>query len=331
MARLRWASPLLLLLVEGIWLANASLLCYRCALPRMSASDRNADLPASHAPFFPPDADEATLKKRFKELAVDMHPDRMGSDAPEDAVERFQTLSEEYNRLLDECQTQDQRETLRAGWKAMGGLMTIIAVGSTEPALAVAMVGSLGSVALLSALADTLVPSALPSSSAVKALQPEGADGEYSAPPPRTLAQLYADLDAAIERQSYDEAAGVKAAIDEASNRQASIDEARQMKAAMQAGEEAAAARAAEAAATATEAAATEAAATEAAATDVAELTPIPLPEGLEAWGCDAALWGTMRQWRRKRLLNLLARGHEERGRMRIRRYRQTYDETASV
>ena len=282
----------------------------------MSASDRSADLPASHAPFFPPDADEATLKKRFKELAVDLHPDRMGSDAPDDAVERFQTLSAEYHRLLHECQTADQRETLRAGWKAMGGLMTIIAVASTEPALAVAMVGSLGSVALLSALADTLVPAALPNSS-LKALQPEGAGGSaHSAPPPRTLAQLYADLDAAIERHSYDEAAGVKARIDEASHRQASIDEARQMKAAMQAVEVAAAARAAE---------------TEAAARAATEETPSALPAGLEAWGCDAALWGKMRHWRRKRLLNLLARGHEERGRQRIRRYRQAYDETASV
>ena len=62
--------------------------------------------------WFPETSDTAVLKRRFKELAAEYHPDRVGDVGDDDTVVQFQELSAEYQRLLAKCQTAKQRDTL---------------------------------------------------------------------------------------------------------------------------------------------------------------------------------------------------------------------------
>jgi hypothetical protein len=105
----------------------------------LTAAERDLTLPKH--------VDKKTLKRRFKELAIELHPDVSGGDA--DAAAKFAQLSADYHRLLSES---------RQGAKtsAVGGLsaMTILAVsalyGTTQdPIMPFVIVGaaiSLGSI-----------------------------------------------------------------------------------------------------------------------------------------------------------------------------------------
>ena len=63
-------------------------------------------------------ADEETLKKHFRKLAAREHPDV--STAP-DADDRFQTLTAEYTRLMQECRTGAARLELAQVRASLGG------------------------------------------------------------------------------------------------------------------------------------------------------------------------------------------------------------------
>ena len=104
--------------------------------------------PAATAP--PPDAfdfmreassDPDELRRRFKELSRTEHPDISGAD---DAVERFQALNTEYQRLLGECRTAEAREDLKKVW--LGVLAgAAVAAGAADPSTASALLlGSVG-------------------------------------------------------------------------------------------------------------------------------------------------------------------------------------------
>ena len=71
------------------------------------------------ASWLPRGADEATLKRRFKALSRQLHPD-MNKAAG--AQEQFIALTSEYRRLLGECRSEQQRRQLEASWLGLGGL-----------------------------------------------------------------------------------------------------------------------------------------------------------------------------------------------------------------
>jgi hypothetical protein len=110
----------------------------RCRIG-LTAVDRDASLPRN--------VDEKTLKRAFKQLAFELHPDMRGGDA--DAAAKFAQLSADYHRLLSES-----RQGAQAS--AVGGLwaMTVLAVsalyGTTQdPVMPIVLIGaaaSLGSV-----------------------------------------------------------------------------------------------------------------------------------------------------------------------------------------
>ena len=53
----------------------------------------------------------------------------------EDANEVFQELTETYARLLGECRTTSQRDTLRKAWLSVGGLAAAASIAFTDPTL----------------------------------------------------------------------------------------------------------------------------------------------------------------------------------------------------
>jgi len=61
--------------------------------------------------------DEVSLKRRFKKLAVEIHPDRN----PDENTERFAQLSTEYSARLSELQEQQHIARLDATWQIWGG------------------------------------------------------------------------------------------------------------------------------------------------------------------------------------------------------------------
>ena len=154
--------------------------------------------------WFEEGAEEAELKRRFKELARRMHPDRAGRD-PVRAREleaEFQELQAEYERLLAQCKTYAQRERLRKGWLALGGL-----------AAAVTLASPLAAAAAAAGAAVSLARGAAGGADG-------GADGAAPAPVPvpwdalDDTHELYVRLDAAVEAEDYDEAARIKERID---------------------------------------------------------------------------------------------------------------------
>ena len=172
--------------------------------PAASAPAAAAAAGAESEEWFEEGAEEAELKRRFKELARRMHPDRAGRD-PVRAREleaEFQELQAEYERLLAQCKTYAQRERLRKGWLALGGL-----------AAAVTLASPLAAAAAAAGAAVSLARGAAGGADG-------GADGAAPAPVPvpwdalDDTHELYVRLDAAVEAEDYDEAARIKERID---------------------------------------------------------------------------------------------------------------------
>ena len=90
-------------------------------------------------------ADEETLKKHFRKLAAREHPDV--STAP-DADDRFQTLTAEYTRLMEECRTGAARLELAQAWAGLGGAYLAVSVAFNDPALSALITTALGSIKL---------------------------------------------------------------------------------------------------------------------------------------------------------------------------------------
>ena len=70
--------------------------------------------------LLPKGLDEAALKRKFKKLAAIMHPDV--NENSEDAVARFQELTEEYAQRRQECRDAQAREELEVAWLRLGGM-----------------------------------------------------------------------------------------------------------------------------------------------------------------------------------------------------------------
>ena len=168
--------------------------------------------------WFPETSDTAVLKRRFKELAAEYHPDRVGDVGDDDTVVQFQELSAEYQRLLAKCQTAKQRDTLQRGWISVGGLTAVAATASAQPALAIGLATSIGSVALLSALVEIIAPTegASPAPRLITGTAAEGEFGRTLSSRGPSVRELYVELDEAIEQGDYNGAQKIKDEIDEA-------------------------------------------------------------------------------------------------------------------
>ena len=95
--------------------------------------------------WFPAGADEETLKKHFRKLAAREHPDV--STAP-DADDRFQTLTAEYTRLMQECRSGAARLELAQAWASLGGAYLAVSIAFNDPALSALITTALGSIKL---------------------------------------------------------------------------------------------------------------------------------------------------------------------------------------
>ena len=93
--------------------------------------------------WFPAGADEETLKKHFRKLAAREHPDV--STAP-DADDRFQTLTAEYTRLMQECRNGAARLELAQAWASLGGAYLAVSIAFNDPALSALITTALGSI-----------------------------------------------------------------------------------------------------------------------------------------------------------------------------------------
>ena len=101
--------------------------------------------PSAEAPsrFFAKEDNEIALKKRFKKLAAELHPD-VNAGSPE-ANAAFQELTAEYSRLRQECRTAAQREELEEAWLSLGGLAAAVTlVFSTAPIVPAAVAAVTG-------------------------------------------------------------------------------------------------------------------------------------------------------------------------------------------
>lgn len=253
--------------------------------------------------FFPQGATREELKKRFKALAADLHPDRVGGDSD---VEDFKRLSAEYKSALAKCTDSDERELLHRAWMSLGGLMALTAAAYSAPATALTIAETLGSVALLSTIVDFVTPD--PS-------RQLAAEGEAT-----TVTDLYRELDEAIEREDYDSASAIKTRIDErlhvAAHSYVLLGLAHDDT--TDGGVDATAATKVHGVKAASRKA------TDADPTDSisrADAHAYPMPPALMAWGCDEELWGEIEN--KKSLLDLLRKNDEVRGRARINRLRR--------
>ena len=95
--------------------------------------------------WFPAGADEETLKKHFRKLAAREHPDV--STAP-DADDRFQTLTAEYTRLMQECRSGAARLELAQAWASLGGAYLAVSIAFNDPALSALITTAIGSIKL---------------------------------------------------------------------------------------------------------------------------------------------------------------------------------------
>ena len=95
--------------------------------------------------WFPAGADEETLKKHFRRLAAREHPDV--STAP-DADDRFQTLTAEYTRLMEECRSGTARLELAQAGASLGGAYLAVSIAFNDPALSALITTALGSIKL---------------------------------------------------------------------------------------------------------------------------------------------------------------------------------------
>eukprot|EP00967_Tisochrysis_lutea_P142106 scaffold262083_cov26-Tisochrysis_lutea.AAC.2 len=89
--------------------------------PLSSRHSRKISLPAN--------ADEKTLKKAFKQLAIELHPDISGGDA--EAAAKFAEISAEYSRLLKQAR-KDQSFHSPNRVLAMVALAAAALYGTTE-------------------------------------------------------------------------------------------------------------------------------------------------------------------------------------------------------
>ena len=76
--------------------ASPPMLCDGYALVKAKASPAAATDEEADAQWFPRNADEAALRRRYKELARKYHPDVLGPDAGETELLKFQELILHY-------------------------------------------------------------------------------------------------------------------------------------------------------------------------------------------------------------------------------------------
>ena len=155
--------------------------------------------------------DRYALKRAFKEVSG------ASSEGADATVGQFEQLCAEYSRLSDVCRTVDQRETLRRGWLAVGGLTAVAAATISEPALAVTLAGAMGSVALLDAIVEFAIPDEEEAAEAETARGEERGEGRgdgASSMYGQTVDDLYAEMDAAIDAADYVQAKSLKSRID---------------------------------------------------------------------------------------------------------------------
>eukprot|EP00965_Chrysotila_dentata_P188078 6172523-Pleurochrysis_carterae.AAC.1 len=88
--------------------------------------------------LLPSDLDEHALKQRYKQLAAQMHPDTCKTD---DAVERFQALSEEYQTRLREKRQAQKNQSLGAAWVVLLAAAAFLWGTSNEPLMPALLVG----------------------------------------------------------------------------------------------------------------------------------------------------------------------------------------------
>eukprot|EP00908_Phaeocystis_cordata_P009497 Transcript_20277.p1 GENE.Transcript_20277~~Transcript_20277.p1 ORF type:complete len:341 (+),score=59.10 Transcript_20277:45-1067(+) len=318
--------------------------CCGAALPLMGRCLGSTVMSSgSSEQWFPEGANEAEIKRRFRNLAATMHPDRADGAGGTDAVAQFQELTAEYIRLLDKCRTVDQREALRKGWLGLGGLYAAAAAALTAPAAAATAAGAVGSLAILSLAADYLTKG-----DKARLLEPEG-----GAEVPLTAEEAAAaEVEAARQRLEAlramyrQERSSTDEEVEESAlaSRQAAAAKAAIAAVAEPGGTAADASASPPAAAVAPlhRSVATspqlehravpllseKAAATRASPSAPRELlggTSPPMPAALADWGCDEVLW---RQIDNKKYLRKLAsNGDEVRGRARIARLRKLVSE----
>ena len=84
------------------------------------------------------------MRVAAEQLAAQLHPDLCS--AP-DAVERFTTLTAEYERLRSECRDSQSREALTESWARLGGLAALVAMGVSNPVLSAVLLVGAGSIA----------------------------------------------------------------------------------------------------------------------------------------------------------------------------------------
>lgn len=141
------------------------MLCDGYALVKAEAKSTAATDEAADAGWFPRDADEAALRRRYKELARKYHPDVLGPEAGESELLKFQELTQEYTRLLASCKTDLERETLRKAWISLGGLTAAASLVISDPALAAIFIGSVGTLSLLPNVTSALTGVVFPTGS----------------------------------------------------------------------------------------------------------------------------------------------------------------------
>ena len=114
-------------------------------LPVLPANMRTPTAPkmmCSNTAWLPKGADETTLKRRFRELSRQLHPD-LNKDGH--AQDQFVALTAEYRQRLDECHNEQQRKELEAAWLQLGGLGAAAAlVFSTAPLIPAAVAATVG-------------------------------------------------------------------------------------------------------------------------------------------------------------------------------------------
>lgn len=307
----------------------------------------NDEASSDKASWFPEGADEATIKKRFRELAATLHPDRVDGDSI-DAVAQFQELTEEYTQLLGKCRTADQREALRIGWMSVGGLYAATAVALGAPVVAETAAIAVGAIATLSLAAEYLTKGDKDG----RLLEAGGAPDEES----RGLTEeeaAAAELEAARRRMEelrnmyrQDRASAFADAEESSSTRSgvAAIPPSPATPSPLDTPPDVGPDSAPDTAPDTAPVPSTRRLAARAQRLERRSSPPPPsalahaassaqagalMPAALAAWGCDETLWRQVESRRlKKELRRLLRQGDEARGRKRIAQLRQLIDES---
>ena len=131
--------------------ARALGFCVGSGPPRLHVPKRHrlaaqAMLPPDAPPvqrWFDGVEDEAAIKRRFKELAVKLHPDANLDDA--EAEGRFKDLSRDYTAALKRCKSEAELAELQSSWVRLGGMAAAVALVLSNPAITVAAAATLAS------------------------------------------------------------------------------------------------------------------------------------------------------------------------------------------